>query len=315
MKKLLGLFVFLVLLYAALWPKVPADTRDQNHTNMLRRVGQIGVISLGVGTLIIAGGIDLSMGSFIGLCATVLAVGMSRDGWSPATAIGVVLAMAVGAGLVHGLLATKMRLQPFVVTLCGLFIYRGLARWYAGDTNAGLGRDQPGFRDAFSRAEVAGVPIEFVYLVVVVAFFGLLLHRTVYGRYFFAIGSNELAAKYAGIRVDRYKIAAYVLCSLSAAFFSMMHLAEIASVAPSNTGMLMELYAIAGAVIGGCSLRGGEGNVPGIMLGAAILTMLQSAVNFWEIPQALEYTAIGGALLIGALLDETLRRRNALKRG
>ena len=315
MKKLLGLLLFLVLLYAALWPKVPADSREQNHVNMLRRVGQLGIISLGAGTLIIAGGIDLSMGSFIGLCATVLAAGMSRSGWSPATAVAVVAGMAVGAGLIHGVLATKLRLQPFVVTLCGLFVYRGLARWYAGDTNAGLGRDYPGFRNAFSRADLWGVPIEFVYLVVAVVFFGLLLHRTIYGRYLFAIGSNELAAKYSGIHVDRYKIGAYVLCSLSAAFFSMMHLAEIASVAPSNAGTLLELYAIAGAVLGGCSLRGGEGNVLGIVLGAAILTSLQTAVNFWEIPQALEYSAIGGALLVGALLDEVLRRRNSLKRG
>jgi ribose transport system permease protein len=315
MKKLLGLFMFVLLLYASLWPKVPAENRDGNHANMLRRVGQYGIISLGVGTLIVAGGIDLSMGSFIGLCSTVLAVGMSRQGWSPSTAVGVVLALAVGVGLLHGVLATKCRLQPFVVTLCGLFAYRGLARWYAGDTNAGMEGKYPGFRDAFSRAEPGGIPIEFIYLVVAVVLFGLFLHRTVYGRYLFAIGSNELAAKYSGIHVDRYKIAAYVICSLTAAFFSMMHLAEIASIAPSGAGEMMELYAIAGAVLGGCSLRGGEGTVAGIVLGAAIPTLIQTAVNFWEIPQALEYTAMGGALLVGALLDEVLRRRNALKRG
>jgi len=88
-----------------------------------------------------------------------------------------------------------------------------------------------------------------------------------------------------------------------------MHLAEIASVTPSSVGSLLELYAIAGAVIGGCSLRGGDGSVFGIVLGAAILTLLQSVVLFWDVPQSLEYAAIGGALLGGAVLDEVLRRR------
>ncbi len=309
MKKLLGLFVVLVLLYAALWATVPAARGSQNHVNMARRIGQYGVISLGAGALIITGGIDLSVGSFIGLCTTVLAVGLSEKQWSTPGAIGVVLALGAAAGLVHGLLVTKLKLQPFVVTLCGLFIYRGLARWYAADGNAGLGNGFLDFRRAFSRSELFNLPIEFVYLILAAAVFGALLHRSIYGRYLFAIGSNELAARYSGIRVDRYKILAYVLCSLSAACFSIMHLAEIASVQPSSTGSLIELYAIAGAVLGGCSLRGGDGNVVGIVVGTSILAMLKTAVFFWGVPDALEYTAIGSALLLGAVLDEFFRRR------
>lgn len=316
MKKLIGLLLFALGLYLAVYFKVPpgrdGENRTQNNVNMARRMSQLGIVSLGAGTLIIAGGIDLSIGSFMGLCATVLAVGMQKQGWSPPRAIATVLGLGFVVGTIHGLLVTKIRLPAFIVTLCGLFIYRGLARWWAQDSNAGIG---PGwFKTTFSEATPLGLPVEFWYLVAAGVLFYLLLHRSIYGRYLYAIGSNELAAKYSGIRVDRYKIFAYILCSLSAAFFSMMHLAEIASVTPSNVGSLLELYAIAGAVIGGCSLRGGEGNVFGIVLGAAILTLLQSFVLFWDVPQPLEYTVIGGALLCGAILDEVLRRRGTVRR-
>jgi len=136
------------------------------------------------------------------------------------------------------------------------------------------------------------------------------LHMSVYGRYLFAIGSNEQAAKYAGIAVDRYRTLAYVLCSTLAALFSIIYLAENNSVQPSETGSFFELYAIAGAVLGGCSLRGGEGSVLGIMIGTAIIWILPNFTKMWGVPSALEYTVIGVALLIGALLDEILRRRS-----
>lgn len=309
MKKLIGLLLFAIGLYLAVWSRIDADRQTTNNVNIARRASQLGLLSLGAGTLIITGGIDLSIGSFIGLCTTVLAVGMSKRGWSAPQAVAVVLGMGVVVGLIHGLLVTKLRLQAFVVTLCGLFIYRGLARWWAGDMNAGL---RPGpFKQIFSEATPLGVPVEFWYLVAAAVLFYLLLHRSIYGRYLFAIGSNELAARYSGIRVDRYKIFAYVLCSLCAAFFSFMYLAQNNSVAPSNVGSLLELYAIAGAVIGGCSLRGGEGSMPGMLLGAVILALLQSFVSQWISDQTLEYVVIGGALLCGAILDELLRRRGS----
>src|SRR5690606_30425550 len=119
---------------------------------------------------------------------------------------------------------------------------------------------------------------------------------------------------YSGIHVDRYRILAYIVCSVSAAFFSIMYLAEIASAQPSSTGSLMELYAIAGAVLGGCSLRGGEGSVAGIVLGTAILFVLKTTVFMAGVPDKLEYTAIGATLLLGAMLDEYLRRRNPATR-
>jgi ribose transport system permease protein len=134
------------------------------------------------------------------------------------------------------------------------------------------------------------------------------LHMSVYGRDMFAVGSNEQAAPYSGIAVDRYRILAYVLCSTLAALFSILFLMEQNSVQPTETGSFFELYAIAGAVLGGCSLRGGEGSVLGVIMGTAILWILPNFTKMWGVPSELEYTVIGAALLIGALVDEGLRR-------
>lgn len=312
MKKLVGLIVVLVILYGVTIANMVPEQIGNNNVNLARSIGQYGIISLGVAAVIISGGIDLSIGSFMGLCTTVLAVGLSEYGWSPLFAIAVVLGLGVVAGTVHGLLVTKAKLQPFVVTLCGLFIYRGLARWWGNDTNSGLGLGFTEFRTAFAEYQILGLPVSFWYLVATAAIATVLLHRSVFGRYLFAIGSNELAARYSGIRVDVYKILAYVLCSVSAAFFSVLYLAEIASAQPSSDGQMLELYAIAGAVIGGCSLRGGEGTVAGIVVGTAILFVMKTAVYMVGVPDRLLYTAIGLMLLAGAMIDEFSRRRGAM---
>src|SRR5262249_11134061 len=114
---------------------------------------------------------------------------------------------------------------------------------------------------------------------------------------------------------DRYKLLAYVLCSALAAAFGILFLMQENSAQPADTGSFLELYAIAGAVLGGCSLRGGEGTVVGILIGTAILRLLQNLVNMWDIPAALEYTVIGTALLAGAILDEALRQRARARPG
>jgi ribose transport system permease protein len=228
-----------------------------------------------------------------------------------------VLALAAGIGLVHGLLVTRLHLQPFLVTLCGLFIYRGLARW-ANPSAVGLGVSAPEeFRrrvDAF-RTWVVGdplvVPQQLVLLVLVSILLALFLHGTRYGRYLFAIGANQEAAQYAGIPTDRYKVLAYVICSLLAGLGGVLTILESRSVNATNAGSLQELYAITGAVLGGCSLRGGEGTIPGMFLGAAVLPLLRQLCSFGGISNELEYAVIGFALLVGTIADEMLKRRSA----
>ncbi len=154
-----------------------------------------------------------------------------------------------------------------------------------------------------------GVPEQLVLLVVLSIVLGLFLHGTRHGRYLFAIGANEEAARYAGIPTNRYKVLAYILCSLLAGLGGILTILESRSVNATNAGSLLELYAITGAVLGGCSLRGGEGTVPGMFLGAAVLPLLRQLCSFGGISNELEYAVIGAALLFGTIADEMLKRR------
>jgi ribose transport system permease protein len=307
MIKLLGNLVFLALLYGAMLASDPGARTEENHRLQAQRIGLAGILSVGAGTLIITGGIDLSMGSVVALAATVLGLLMAGAGVHPALAVALVLALGAAIGLVHGLLVTYVRLQAFIVTLCGLFIYRGLARWLARDATIGLGSDFADLKDFFN-GDFLHVPVHFLILLILLAAIGTLLHFSVHGRYAFALGSNENAARYCGVRTDLYKVLAYVLCSTLTAGYGVLFVFQHNSVQPNTDGSFLELYAIAAAVIGGCSLRGGEGNVLGILMGTCIITMLPTYVLFNGIPSTLEYAIIGGALLLGALVDELLRR-------
>jgi ribose transport system permease protein len=316
MKKLIGIAVFLMLLYVTLLIANEGARSLDNHYNLGKRIGLYGIISLGAGILIITGGIDLSIGSVVGLTSTILAMLLMNPkdggfGWHPLPALIAVLGAGGLIGLINGLLVTRLRVQAFVVTLCGLFIYRGVARWIANDQQKGLGTEYKELKSLLA-GNYAGLPATLVILIGLLAVAAVFLHFSVYGRYLYAIGSNERAARYSGIATDRYKLLAYVLCSGLAAFFAILYLMEQNSVQPSGTGNFLELYAIAGAVLGGCSLRGGEGTVVGIWIGATILTVLPNLTNMWGVPSALEPTVIGGALLLGAVLDELLRRRGAV---
>lgn len=313
MKKLLGLGAFLLLLYVLMLLADDSARSLHNHFNLGKRIGLYGVISLGAGILIISGGIDLSIGSVVGFCATVTAMLLTHPNfrWHPAAAMAAVLALGAVIGLANGLIVAKLKVQAFVVTLCGLFIYRGAARWLAGDKVQGLGNAFPKWKYWLAKShDVLGLPMSLVIFLALAAVATVFLHKSVYGRYLFAIGSNERAARYAGVATDRYRILAYVLCSTLAAFFAILFLMEENSVQPSNTGSFFELYAIAGAVLGGCSLRGGEGSVLGVLIGTAIIRILPTFTQMWRVDPSLEYTVIGGALLLGALMDEFLRRRS-----
>ncbi|MBI3987225.1 MAG: ABC transporter permease, partial [Lentisphaerae bacterium] len=209
-----------------------------------------------------------------------------------------------------GLLVTYLRVQAFVVTLCGLFLYRGAARWVAKDQIPNIESRLTDLSDFF-RGDLFTLPIYLWLLLALFALASVFLHLTIYGRYFYAIGSNERAARYSGINVPFFKILAYVLCSMFAAIYALMYVIHYNTVQPSTTGSFLELYAIAGAVLGGCSLRGGEGSTLGMLIGTAILCLLPNLTNMWGIPSTLEPTVVGAALLVCAVMDELLRRRDA----
>ncbi len=310
MKKLLGITLFLVLVYVALLRSNDNAASADTHFLIGQRLGLFGILSLAAGLLIIAGGIDLSMGSLVCLCSTVFGLLLVKYQWSvPAAFLAMILLGAV-VGLMNGLLIAKLRLQPFMVTLCGLFIFRSLARWLTKDSK--IEELATPLRDlsTFFEGALLGVPVYLIILMGLIVVAVIFLHFSVVGRYFVALGSNEQAARYSGIPTDFYKVLSYMICSFLTAIYSFLAIMNSPSVAPSSAGEGYELIAIAGAVLGGCSLRGGEGTVYGIIVGTLIIRILNMMTTFWDIPSSVEGLMIGLILLIGIILDELLRRRD-----
>lgn len=529
MNKILGIFGLLI--FVCLFTTVLSDSfvSAYNMFNITRWSALFGILSIGVAFVIITGGIDLSIGSVVGLTACLLPMFIVENGWSPSAAIVTVIAISGLIGLTHGLMITKLKLQPFVVTLCGLLIYRGLARRITEDATQGFGQEfdtglrllaigkpcswatlmmiggvclvlyclfwlsrdrknvsekttdrralpwiwlgtgaalaligsarfwsgietadglawtiwEPyrlrfietsvpdsavelparllryagwlvfvpaslffliqGMRDGFHRTRtplialvVSAIALAFCVLVLsplfkdiakddllrvgtlmlsggvfkaaimgmvfvsVGAFMGSLawtlqnvsqvstaaktitpivmisgvcgligmtklpetsvpapalilfvlavlaaifLNRTIYGRYLLALGRNEEAARYSGINTQRMIVLSYVICSLAAGLGGVLFALEVNSVQPSGFGNFYELYAIAAAVLGGCSLRGGEGSVLGVVIGAAVMRVLYNAINNLGISTTLEFAIIGMVILIGAIAD------------
>lgn len=328
MKKLVGIFIFLILVYVCILIATDPARWANNHFNLGQRIGLSGILCLGAGLLIVTGGVDLSIGSVVGLCAVVFCWLVLRlQAWLPEwlpedwpTWIGSTLMFSLATlgtlgvaalvGLFNGVLVTYVRVQAFVVTLCGLFLFRGAARWVAEGQIPRIAGSVADLNEFFT-GEFLAVPIYLWLLFGLFAISSVFLHLTIFGRYFYAIGSNERAARFSGIAVDFYKILAYVICSGFAGIYAVMYVIHYNSVVPSETGSNLELYAIAGAVLGGCSLRGGEGTTVGMLIGTAILVLLPNLTNMWGIVSELEPTVVGGALLICAVMDELLRRRSA----
>jgi ribose transport system permease protein len=286
-----------------------------NLGNTANLVGLFGLFSLGEGIVIITGGIDLSIGSIFALLGVIfidLLVTYALPWW---LAVLVIVAAGIVLGAIHGFLVTKLKLQPFIVTLCGLLIYRGVARYYTNDGTAGFefGQRLPTL-EWITTGRTLGVPHSFVVFLLVAILMGIVLHRSVFGRYLFAVGKNEEAARYSGIRTTRVIAAAYILCGGLAGLSSIYLAMYTRSISPASHGNFYELYGIAAAVLGGCSLRGGEGSILGIVLGTILLQVLQNLVNLLGIPSSLNFAVMGTVILIGVLADQQLTRLRDRKR-
>lgn len=329
-KKDLGLLVLIVLVGFVVAYINPRFLLPANISNTANQIGLFGIFSIGEAFVIVTGGIELSVGSVIALLGTIFIdfLVSYQVNWLIAVFIIVVAGLILGA--IHGFLITKMHLQPFVVTLCGLLIYRGVARYYTRDATAGFG-----FTDAnptlewvtAGRSEIfapiarlfgytgptIAIPHTLIALIIVAATAFIVLHRSVYGRYLYAVGKNEEAARYSGIRADRIVLSAYVICGGLAAVAAIFWAMYTRSISPAVHGSFYELYAIAAAVLGGFSLRGGEGSIIGVVLGAILLQILQNLVNLLGIPSSLNFAVMGSVILLGVLADQqfTEYRRRA----
>ncbi len=322
-KKDLSLLILIIVVGAVVAFINPRFLLVGNLSNTANQVGMFGVFSIAEAFVIITGGIELSVGSVIALLGVLFIDLIVNRGvnWMAASALIIAAGLVIGA--VHGALVTKMRIQPFVVTLCGLLIYRGVARYYTEDATAGFG-----FGDSFptlewltaGRTDVFGFPLPHtVVAIVVVAFVAwIVLHRSVFGRYLYAVGKNEEAARYSGISSDRVIVSSYIVCGGLTALAAILIAMYTRSISPAVHGSFYELYAIAAAVLGGCSLRGGEGSILGVVLGTILLQVLQNLVNLLGIPSSLNFAVMGTVILIGVLADQYLvqrRQRAATAKG
>lgn len=305
----------LVVLCAVVALMNPQFLSSANIQNTSRLIGTYGIFSIGVGIVVITGGIDLSVGSMFALLGVLLSMMLTEWHWPAGVAVAAILALGSALGLIHGLLITRVRLQPFIVTLCGLLIYRGLARYIAADTSKGFGNGE-GFRwlSDLATGSMSGVPMPFVLLLIIGVLMWVMLHRSVYGRHLFAVGRNEQAARYSGIQSRNVITGAYVISGGLAGVASILIAFYTNSVSPSSHGNFYELYAIAAAVLGGCSLRGGEGSIVGIVIGTALLQVLRNLVNLLDIPGSLDFAVMGAVILLGVIADASLSRRERVAR-
>ena len=314
MKKNLGLLLLLVAACLVTYLLNDRFFAPVNIENLLRRTALFSLISIGAAFVITSGGIDLSIGSMVCLVGTLLPWMTASNGWPWLPSMALLLFVAAILGAFHGALITKLKLQPFIVTLCGLLLYRGITRGVTGDQTQGFGLEFEGLRSiALTKISLGGLlPISIpsvVFATIAVALIAsFALNRTRYGLYLRALGRNETAARFSGINTDLIKLIAYVICATLAGVSGVLFILDVNSAQPSDFGNFYELYAIAAAVLGGCSLRGGEASIAGVIIGAALMQVLRNAIVLLDIPTQLEFAIIGGVILIGVGAEEIVRK-------
>jgi ribose transport system permease protein len=275
-----------------------------NAMNVLTRTAFIGIIAVGMCFVIISGGIDLSVGSMAALIAgsVILMMNALGDNKLPPVVVvvlGAGFAVLLGAlfGLAHGLLITRGRIEPFIVTLGTLGIFRAVLTYLS---NGGAITLDNTLGDAYAPVyygALLGVPVP-VWVFLLVALLGaLILNRTAYGRYVQAIGSNEQVARYAAVDVDRIKLLTYVLLGVCVGIATLLYVPRLGSASPT-TGLLWELEAIAAVIVGGTALKGGAGSITRTVVGAVLLSVISNILNLTSIISVYLNAAVQGFVII-----------------
>jgi ribose transport system permease protein len=334
MKRELGMLGALVVICLVLFLSNADFLGQSNAINTLRQISMLGIFSIGSGFVIITGGIDLSVGSLVGLTGVIIAKISSQatggGGHSLLLGVTVALAVALLIGLVQGLLITKLDLQPFIVTLAGMLLIRGVAQTIVQGGTLSLGTS-PILKLANGGLFMVGgdplVPWPLVIFLGVIAISTYVLHYTVLGRYIFAIGGNREAAAYSGINVRRVETTTYVVSAGLAGVAGVCYAAYIGQMS-QQVGVAYELYAIAAVVLGGCSLRGGEGTVLGIVIGSTMMRVIDNGINMfqlrytdaegirrlWRLNPNWTFVIVGAVILIAVVLDQVVHMVQAAHR-
>jgi len=287
----------------------------ENVVNVLRQVSFEALIAFGMTLVIVTGGIDLSVGSLVALTGVVAAIVMQATlGWSPVLSIGLglVCGVATGAaiGASSGAIVARFSIPPFIVTLAAMLIARGFAFIFCdGQPVYDLPPELRWLGRGFVLESVLGrivpVPVLIMFCVYVVT--ALLLSRTVFGRGVIAVGSNEEAARLAGIAVRRTKLSVYLITGALAGLAGVLHDAKLMAGDP-KVGDMWELNVIAAVVVGGTSLFGGRGTVFGTLIGALIIGVLNNSLNLLHVEHFWQKVVLGGVILLASLVDAGLRR-------
>ncbi len=281
------------------------------HRDMLRQVSVIGILASGMTVVIIAGGIDLAVGSILGLCAVVFSLFSIHAGWHPVAACGVTLAVGLGCGAISGSLAARFRIQPFVATLAMMVFARGLAKLASGGQKISTAVQQvdgtyqyvsvPPFFDLLgARIASENVAVVTLILLACLGLCGLFLSRMVWGRQIYALGGNEEAARFSGIPVRATTVLAYAISGVLCAVAGICQAGQELQGDP-EAGSTYELSAIAMVVIGGTSLRGGQGRISLTCLGILIIGYLEKILSINAVGEETRLM-LTGAIIVSAVL-------------
>jgi ribose/xylose/arabinose/galactoside ABC-type transport system permease subunit len=298
-----GTLIGLILLGGVLSMLTPYFLTVSNLLNIAEQTSINAIVAVGMTFVILSGGIDLSVGSIVALSGVVLGMAL-RDEQPVALAIFIALAVGVLCGQINGILIDRGGLPPFIVTLGMMSIARGAALVITE------GRPISGFEPAFralATARIGFVPAPVLLMAAVYLVAHLVLTRTVFGRYVYAIGGNEEATRLSGVRIHLHKPAIYAVSGLMSAVAATILTARLNSAQPI-AGMMYELDAIAATVIGGTSLMGGEGSLGGTLVGALIMGVLRNGLNLLGVSSFLQQIVIGGVIVGAVLVDTVLKR-------
>ena len=285
-----------------------------NVANIVRAISETGIIALGMTFVIITGGIDLSVGAVLGLASVLAATLMVNAGWGIAATLVAVVLAGLAFGAVQGLISNRFRLEAFIVTLAGLQVARGLAliishnQYINISYGEGPGLAPPAFGVLGERLFGNTVPVATVVFLALAAVATLVLNTTRFGRYVFAVGGNERAARLSGIPVAAVKTLVYAITGFCAAVAGIVHAGQFSFGSP-NDGAGYELTAIAAVVIGGTSLFGGAGTMVGTIAGSIMLGALANVLQLNNINAALQLLATGAIIVAAAVLQALVGRR------
>ena len=286
----IGMLVALVLMCSGLYYNNHDFINYSNSGNLLRNISMLGIFAVGIAFVIITGGIDLSVGTLVGLTGVIIAKLSSHEdnclGYPLYVGIGVAMGSMILIGFLQGLIITRLNLQPFIVTLAGMLIFRGVSQTICQSGTLSIGASCPLSRLAnnglFMHGESALISWPVVIFAIVIVVFGYLLHFTVFGRYVYAVGGNRDAAKYSGINIRRVETITYVISAGLAGLAGICNASYVGGM-DKGVGQSYELFAITAAVLGGCSLRGGEGSVLGVLIGCTMYRVIENGIIMFQL--------------------------------